>query len=80
VKEDFAVWNKFYDGTPSLLLALSYVKRYACDCFRCMVFAVFKMVTYLTGYIKHGHGGGERRAQGFGGEAGGNETIGETQT
>jgi hypothetical protein len=26
------------------------------------------------------YGGGERCAQGFGGEAGGNETIGETQT
>jgi hypothetical protein len=34
VKEDFAVWNKFYDGTPSPLLALSYVKRFSCDYFR----------------------------------------------
>ena len=60
MKEDFAVWNKFYEGTPSPLLALSYVKRFSCDFFVCMVFAALKndeVINMLnetrTRYLKH---------------------------
>jgi hypothetical protein len=34
----------------------------------------------MIGTWSGAYGGGERRAQGFGGEAWGKETIGETQT
>ena len=51
-----------------------------CDCFCNNNLAGGKIEKNQIGWACGAYGGGERCAQGSGGETGGKETIGETQT